>query len=103
MFMSGVATGLFLNWSERADLEDARNLAIDHAITAALGLYAPELVSLYVDDCLPEQIERLLDRALSVVRPFDDTSYVEAYRRALEALLMDKVKVWAPASTPKAS
>jgi hypothetical protein len=45
MFMSGVATGLFLNWNERADLEDARNFALDQATIAALRVLAALLMN----------------------------------------------------------
>jgi hypothetical protein len=91
MSISGAASGLFSNWNARADLEDARNVAIDQATVAALQTHAPEIAAQYLDDDLPEPIERLLDRASAVAdavaRGTDDASYVEAYREALARLL----------------
>lgn len=88
MFTSGAASGLFSNWSASADLEDARNVAIDRATVAVLQKHAPEIASLYVeDDDLPETFERLLGRALAVAGPRDDKAFVSHYRTALAALL----------------
>jgi hypothetical protein len=61
MFTSGATSGMFSSWSASADLEDARNVAIDQATVAELQKHAPEMASLYVaDDDLPEPYERLV-------------------------------------------
>jgi hypothetical protein len=89
--ISGAATGLFSNWSARADLEDDFNVAIDQATIAVLHLHAPEMASLYVNDDLPEGVERLLDRASATADAIagvrDGTSYVQVYRKVLVGLL----------------
>ncbi len=91
MSTSSAATGVFSNWSARADLEDTRSVAIDQATVAVLQIHAPEMVARYLDDDLPEPFERLLDRATAsaqvIAGEADDKSYVEAYRNGLVALL----------------
>jgi hypothetical protein len=91
MSISGATTGLFSNWSAKADLEDDRNVAIDQATIAVLQLHVPEIASRYIADDLPEPFERLLDRAMAeayaIAGTSDDTSYVEACRKALARLL----------------
>ena len=92
MSTSSAATGVFSNWSARADLEDTRSVAIDQATVAMLSqIHAPEMVARYLDDDLPEPFERLLDRATAsaqvIAGEADDKSYVEAYRNGLVALL----------------
>jgi hypothetical protein len=87
MFRSGAASGLFSNWNARADLEDARNVAIDQATVAILKMQAPEMTRLYLDDDLPEPFERLLDRAMTSAGGREDAAFVVRYRVALAALL----------------
>jgi hypothetical protein len=87
MFTSGAASGLFSNWNARADLEDARNVAIDQATIAALQMHAPEIAARYLDDDLPEQFERLIDRATAAAGSRDDAAFIARYRTALAALL----------------
>jgi hypothetical protein len=96
MSTSSATTGLFSNWSARADLEDTRNVVIDRATVAVLQMHAPEMATRYLDDDLPEPFERLLDRATAsadgTAGGSDDASYIEAYRSALTALLSIVVK-----------
>jgi hypothetical protein len=87
MFISGAASDLFSSWSARADLEDARNIAIDQVTIAVLHLHAPDMASLYVADDLPEPFERLLDRATAAAGSRDDAAFIARYRTALAALL----------------
>ena len=87
MFISGAASDLFSSWSARADLEDARNIAIDQATIAVLHLHAPDMASLYVADDLPEPFERLLDRATAAAGSRDDAAFIARYRTALAAFL----------------
>jgi hypothetical protein len=93
MSISSVATDLFSNCNAMADLEDTRNFAIDQATVAVLQMCAPEMVTRYLDDNLPESFERLLDRATAsadvIAVGSEDASYVEAYHKALTALLED--------------
>ena len=87
MLISGAANDLFLSSNARADLEDARSVAIDQATVAILQMHAPEIVSLYLDDNLPEPFERLIDRAMAAAGWRDDAAFVARYRMALSALL----------------
>ena len=50
-------------------------------------MHAPEIVSLYLDDNLPEPFERLIDRAMAAAGWRDDAAFVARYRMALSALL----------------
>jgi len=79
--------GLFSSWNAKADLEDARNVALDQATVAALQMHAPDMARRYVDDDLPEAFERLLDRAVAFAGSRDDAAFIDRYRAALAALL----------------
>ena len=89
MSISGAASGLFSNWSARADLEDARNVAIDQATIAVLQLHAPEIAARYLDDDLPDPFERLLDRATAAAGSRDGAAFIDRYRIALVAMLAE--------------
>lgn len=48
---------------------------------------APEMAARYLDDDLPEPIERLLDRTSGTAGSRDSLAFVDRYRNALVAML----------------
>jgi hypothetical protein len=87
MSISSAGPGLFSSWSAKAELEDDRNIAIDHATIAVLKMNAPELAARYLDDDLPEPFERLLDCATAIAGSRDGPFFIARYRAALASLL----------------
>jgi hypothetical protein len=66
--------------------QDARLVALDAAIVAAIRLHAPEFEAAYLDDSLPRWFQRLLDHCTTTVEHRahrTDAAFIEA----LSALL----------------
>ena len=92
MSQSGVATGLFSSLSVQADLEDAHSVAVDRATVAELSKCDAALATLYLDDDLPEPIDRLLDSAIVAAGSRDDVFFLTRYQTALAVLLRKLAK-----------
>jgi hypothetical protein len=66
--------------------QDARLIAMDTAIAAAIGLHAPEFEVAYLDDNLPRWFQRLLDHCTTTAEHAADRTDA-AFIEALSALL----------------
>jgi hypothetical protein len=68
--------------------QDARLVAMDAAVVAAIRLHAPEFEAAYLDDNLPQWLQRLLDHCTTTaehVANLTDAAFIEI----LSALLGD--------------
>ena len=68
--------------------QDARLLAMDAAIVAAIRLHAPEFEAAYLDDNLPRWLQRLLDHCTTTAEHVANRSDA-AFIETLSALLGD--------------
>ena len=66
--------------------QDARLIAMDAAIVAAIKLHAPEFEAAYLDDILPRWFQRLLDHCTACAEHIADCTDA-AFIEALSALL----------------
>jgi hypothetical protein len=66
--------------------QDARLIAMDAAIVAAIRLHAPEFEAAYLDDNLPRWFQRLLDRCTTTAEYAADRTD-DAFVEILSALL----------------
>ena len=69
-----------------AEQQDARLIATDTAIVAAIRLHAPEFEAAYLDDNLPRWFQRLLDHCTTTAELAADRIDV-AFIETLSALL----------------
>ena len=69
--------------------QDARLVAMDAAIIAAIRMRAPELEAAYRDDGLPRWFQRLLDHCTATAEPVADRADDDAFIEILSALLGD--------------
>jgi hypothetical protein len=68
--------------------QDARLIAMDAAIVAAIRFHAPEFEAAYLDDNLPRWFQRLLDLCTSAAEHISDRADA-AFIETLSALLGD--------------
>jgi hypothetical protein len=66
--------------------QDARLIAMDAAIVAAIRLHAPEFEAAYLDDNLPRWFQRLLDHCTTTAEHVTDRTDA-AFIETLSALL----------------
>jgi hypothetical protein len=66
--------------------QDARLIAMDAAIVAAIRMHAPEFEAAYLDDSLPRWFQHLLDRCAATAEHAADHTDA-AFIEALSALL----------------
>ena len=66
--------------------QDARLIAMDAALVAAIRLHAPEFEAAYLDDNLPRWLQRLLDRCTASAEHVADCNDA-AFFQTLSGLL----------------